>query len=324
MIRSIGPDSIEREKRDGRPMMRVLISGSTGLIGTSLVEALRTAQHTPVRLLRSGRPDRNEAKFWSPESGRFAEDLLEDIDAVVHLAGEPIADRRWSETQKTRILESRTTTTTLLAHAIATAQNPPSVFLSGSAIGFYGDRGDERLNEISSVGEGFLADVVRDWERAATPARDSTRLAYLRTGVVLAPDGGALKAQLPFFRLGIGGRIGDGRQWLSWISIQDMVQGIIWLLDNDVSGPVNMTSPNPVTNAEFTKTLGQVLRRPTILPTPKAVMWAKFGRELTQQLLYASQRVEPAALLTGGYQFRQPDLTGALQSVLNKPLQEPL
>lgn len=299
--------------------MRVLISGSTGLIGTSLVEALQATSHTPVRLLRSSARDHTEAVFWNPATGAFAEDSLVDIDAVVHLAGEPIADRRWSEAQKTRILESRTATTTLLANAIATAQNPPSVFLSGSAVGFYGDRGDERLNEISSVGEGFLADVVRAWEHAAAPARGSTRLAYLRTGVVLAPDGGALKAQLPFFKLGIGGRIGDGRQWLSWISIQDMVQGIIWLLDNDVSGPVNMTAPNPVTNAEFTKTLGQVLRRPTILPTPKAVMWAKFGRELTQQLLYASQRVEPAALLAGGYQFRRPDLAGALRSVLNKP-----
>ena len=296
--------------------MRVLVSGSTGLIGTSLVEALQAASHTPARLLRSGTDDHTEAVFWAPASGEFSPDSLEDIDAVVHLAGEPIADKRWSEAQKTRILESRTTTTALLAHAIAAAKNPPAVFLSGSAIGFYGDRGDEQLSEVSSSGEGFLAEVVRAWEHAAAPAHTSTRLAYLRTGVVLSPDGGALEAQLPFFKLGIGGRIGDGRQWLSWISIQDMVQGIIWLLDNDVSGPVNMTAPNPVTNAEFTKTLGQVLGRPTILPTPKAVMWAKFGRELTQQLLYASQRVEPAALLAGGYQFRQPELAGALQSIL--------
>ena len=302
--------------------MRVLVSGSTGLIGTSLVEALQTADHTPVRLLRSSSRGSTEAKFWSPESGRFAEDLLDDVDAVVHLAGEPIADRRWSEAQKARILESRTTTTTMLADAIAAAQDPPAVFLSGSAIGFYGDRGDERLSEISSAGTGFLADVVRAWEDAAAPTLDFTRLAYLRTGVVLSADGGALKSQLPFFRLGVGGRIGDGRQWLSWISIQDMVQGIIWLLDNDVSGPVNMTAPNPVTNAEFTKALGQVLGRPTILPTPKAAMWAKFGRELPQHLLYASQRVEPAALLASGYQFRQPDLDGALRSVLNRPQQE--
>ncbi len=298
--------------------MRVLVSGSTGLIGTSLVKALQAAGHTPVRLLRSGTDDHTEARFWNPASGKLAEDSLEDIDAVVHLAGEPIADRRWSEAQKTRILESRTTTTALLANAIAAAENPPSVFLSGSAIGLYGDRGGERLNEISSAGEGFLADVVRAWERAAVPAQESTRLTYLRTGVVLAPDGGALKAQLPFFKLGIGGRIGDGCQWLSWISIQDMVQGIIWLLDKDVSGPVNMTAPNPVTNAEFTKTLGQVLGRPTVLPTPKAVMWAKFGRELTQQLLYAGQRVEPAALLAGGYQFCQPDLADALRHALRK------
>lgn len=308
--------------------MRVLISGSSGLIGTSLVEALRTANHTPVRLLRSPGRGRTEDRHWSedrhwnPESGRLAEDLLDDIDAVVHLAGEPIADRRWSEARKTRILESRTTTTTLLANAVAAAREPPSVFLSGSAIGFYGDRGDERLNETSSAGEGFLADVVRAWERAAVPAREATRLAFLRTGVVLAPHGGALKAQLPFFRLGIGGRIGDGSQWLSWISIQDMVQGVLWLLENDVSGPVNMTAPNPVTNAEFSTTLGKVLRRPTILPTPEAVLWAKFGRELTRALLHASQRVEPAALLTAGYKFRRPELDGALQSLLDKPQQQ--
>ncbi len=296
--------------------MRILISGSTGLIGTRLVEALKPTVHTPVRLLRASRCDDTEAVLWNPASQELAENALEGIDAVVHLAGAPIAERRWSNTQKTRILDSRTTTTALLANAIADSADPPSVFLSGSAIGFYGDRGDETLSEISSAGEGFLADVVRAWEQAADPAKKSTRLAYLRTGVVLAPEGGALAAQLPFFRLGIGGRIGDGRQWLSWISIQDMVDGIIWLLDNDVSGPVNMTAPNPVTNEEFTESLGQVLRRPTILPTPKAVMWAKFGRELTRQLLYASQRVEPAALLAGGYKFRHTGLAEALRSVL--------
>lgn len=299
--------------------MRVLISGSTGLIGTSLVAALKTTVHTPVRLLRSQNVDDAESILWNPAAGELPDDALNNIDAVVHLAGASIAERRWSDAQKARILDSRTTTTTLLANAVAAAENPPAVFLSGSAIGFYGDRGDEELNEISSGGDGFLADVVRAWEHAASPAGDSTRLAYLRTGVVLAAAGGALKAQLPFFRLGIGGRIGDGRQWLSWISIQDMVQAIIWLLDNEVSGPVNMTAPNPVTNAEFTTTLGRALGRPTILPTPKVVMWATLGRELTEQLLYASQKVEPSALLESGYQFRQPNLAPALHSVLNKP-----
>ena len=297
--------------------MRVLISGSTGLIGTSLVAALKSTAHTPVRLLRSQNPDDTESVLWNPASGEFPDEALENIDAVVHLAGASIAERRWSDDQKARILDSRTTTTALLADAIAASENPPEVFLSGSAIGFYGDRGDEELNEISSGGDGFLANVVRAWEQAASPARDSTRLAYLRTGVVLSADGGALEAQLPFFRLGIGGRIGNGRQWLSWISIQDMVYAIIWLLENEVSGPVNMTAPNPVTNAEFTKTLGQVLRRPTILPTPKFMMWAALGRELTEQLLYAGQKVEPSALLTSGYKFRQPKLAQALQSILN-------
>ena len=299
--------------------MRVLISGSTGLIGTSLVEALKSSPHTPVRLVRAENRDDIESIFWNPAAGHFGKNALEDIDAVVHLAGEGIAERRWSDSQKTRILESRTTTTSLLANAIATAPRPPSVFLSGSAIGFYGDRGDEQLDENSSGGEGFLADVVRAWEQSATPAQPSTRLAYLRTGVVLAGNGGALKAQLPFFRLGIGGRVGNGRQWLSWISIDDMVHAIIWLLDSDASGPVNLTAPNPVTNAEFTKTLGHILRRPTILPTPKAAMWAKVGREMTQQLLYASQNVEPSVLLASGYQFRQPSLEQALRTVLDRP-----
>ena len=299
--------------------MRVLISGSTGLIGTALVEALKSSRHTPVRLVRRKNRDDIESIFWHPGAGHFPNNALEDMDAVVHLAGEGIAERRWSDSQKTRILDSRTTTTSLLANAIAEAPKPPSVFLSGSAIGFYGDRGDEQLNENSSGGEGFLADVVRAWEQAASPAQTSTRLAYLRTGVVLAGNGGALQAQLPFFRLGIGGRLGNGRQWLSWISIDDMVHAIIWLLDSDVSGPANLTAPNPVTNAEFTKILGHVLRRPTILPTPKAAMWAKVGREMTQQLLYASQKVEPSALLGSGYQFRQPNLEQALRTVLDRP-----
>lgn len=301
--------------------MRVLISGSTGLIGTALVEALKTTSHTPVPLLRTRTPslETTDNVFWNPAEGHLADDALEDVDAVVHLAGAPIADRRWSDKYKAQILNSRTSTTALLANAIAQAEQPPSVFLSGSAIGFYGDRSDEVLSEVSTAGEGFLADVVRAWEQAARGASGITRLAFLRTGVVLSADGGALAAQLPFFRLGIGGRIGNGLQWLSWISIQDMVQAIIWLLENELSGPVNLTAPNPVTNTEFTQTLGRVLSRPTVIPIPKLVLWVRAGRELTQQMLYASQRVEPSSLLASGFQFRHPDLEPALRTILNKP-----
>lgn len=305
--------------------MRVLISGSTGLIGTSLVEALKATPHTPVRLLRAHTQgskqflENTENVFWNPTEGRLADSALDGIDAVVHLAGAPIADRRWSDKYKAQILNSRTSTTALLANAIAESQNPPSVFLSGSAIGFYGNRGNEVLSEVSTAGDGFLADVVRAWEQAARVSYDRTRLAFLRTGVVLSANGGALATQLPFFRLGIGGRIGNGCQWLSWISIEDMVQAIIWLLDNELAGPINLTAPNPVTNTEFTQTLGRVLSRPTVIPIPKVVLWAKAGRELTEQMLYASQRVEPASLLAAGFQFRHAELEPALRSILGKP-----
>ena len=297
--------------------MRVLISGSSGLIGAALVEALQVTAHTPIRLLRTPTQSQAESIVWDPEKAHLPDDALNNIDAIVHLAGEPIAAKRWSEAQKRKILQSRTSTTKLLATAISEAASPPSVFLSGSAIGIYGNRGDEQLNEISSRGEGFLADVVRQWEQAACAAKEHTRLAYLRTGVVLSDKGGALKTQLPFFRLGIGGRLGSGNQWLSWISIQDTVQAIIWLLDNDVSGPVNLCSPNPVTNAEFTKALGEAVGRPTFLPTPKLATWAKVGPELAEELLYTSQKVDPAALQTAGYTFLYPHLEPALRNILS-------
>lgn len=259
---------------------------------------------------------------WDPAAGTLDDETvdgisLNNIDAVIHLAGEGIAEKRWSPEQKARILNSRVRGTTLLAERIAATDTPPSVFISGSAIGFYGDRGDEVLSESSSAGRGFLAEVVGAWERAATPAASAaTRVAHTRTGIVLSGAGGALAPQLPFFRLGLGGRIGSGRQWWSWISIDDVVGAMIWLLTNEVSGAVNLTAPNAVTNREFTKTLGRVLRRPTLLPIPKPALWLRLGRELTQDLLYASQRVEPSVLTNRGYEFRHPELEGALRSQL--------
>jgi len=297
--------------------MRILVSGSTGLIGTALIRRLRGDGHEPVRLVRAAPPDDLPTASWDPATGRLDDDALTGIDAVVHLAGEGIANRRWSPTQKARIRDSRVDGTTLLSERVADAAPPPAVFLSGSAIGFYGDRGAATLTESDGPGEGFLAEVVTAWERSTAAIPDPpTRVVHLRTGIVLSADGGALAQQLPFFRLGLGGRIGNGNQWWSWISLTDVVAAISWLLDHDVRGPVNLAAPGAVTNAEFTKTLGRVLRRPTIVPTPKPALWARLGRELTRELLCTSQRVRPAVLESEGFEFQHPDLEPALRSIL--------
>lgn len=298
--------------------MRVLVSGSTGFVGNVLVERLAAAGHEPVRLIRSAPVGPGPAVRWDPASRSIDPGALDGVDAVVHLAGESIASSRWTDAQKARILDSRIDTTTTLAAAIRDAESPPSVFLSGSAIGFYGDRGDERVDEASPPGDDFAATVAREWEAAASPAEsDATRVAFLRTGVVLDPSGGALREQLPFFRLGLGGRIGSGRQWFSWISLHDEVQAIVHLLTaDDVSGPVNLTAPNPVTNGEFTKALGAALGRPTLLPTPKPVLWAKLGRELSKTLLEGGAHVSPTVLADSGYEFRDPELGPALARML--------
>lgn len=299
--------------------MRVMISGSTGLIGTALVDALPHHGHEPVRLVRQTRPDGVAAVEWDPAAGVLPDDALDGIDAVVNLAGAGIGDKRWSPSRKALIMDSRVDSTTLLAKAIAAAASPPDVFLSGSAIGHYGSRGDEVLTEDSSPGSGFLADVVHAWEQASGGvAEPPTRTVNLRTGIVLSGEGGTLAPMLLPFKLGIGGRIGNGRQWMSWIAIDDVVAAIIWLLEHDVRGPVNLTAPNPVTNAEFTKTLGRVLRRPTVLPLPKPALWARLGREATAELAYGSQRVMPERLTAGGYEFAAPTLEGALRRVLGR------
>ena len=300
--------------------MRVAVTGSTGLIGRALVERLEAGGHQAVRVVRpsgSSNPPGTSVIVWDPSQGEIDPVGLEGIDAVVHLAGEPIAARRWSGEQKQRIASSRTQGTALLAGTLARLDQPPGVLVSASAIGYYGDRGDERLDESSSGGRDFLAQVCRDWEAAADPARDAgIRVAHPRTGVVLSRSGGALGEMLPFFRLGIGGRIGSGRQWMSWITLHDEIEALLWLLTADVEGPVNLTAPEPVTNRELTAALGTALRRPTLLPVPKPALWAKLGRELTEALLYSSARVEPALLVRRGFQFTHPDITTALAAVL--------
>lgn len=295
--------------------MDIAITGSSGLIGTALATALTAAGHNPVPVVRSG----TDGIGWDPATGRIDAAGFEGIDAVVHLAGEGIGDRRWNDEVKQSILDSRVDGTTLLAQTLAGLQNPPEVLLSGSAIGYYGDRGDEVLTEESTKGHGFLADVVQAWEASAKPAIDAgIRTAFLRTGVVLSPHGGALKKMLPIFKLGAGGKMGNGTQWWSWISIDDEVGMIQWLLDNDISGPVNLVAPGATTNATFTDVLGDVLNRPTFLPVPKFGPKLLLGSELADELLFTSTRVEPAVATAGGYQFAHADLHSALRAVLGK------
>jgi uncharacterized protein len=300
--------------------MDIAVTGSTGLIGTRLVESLEAHGHRVLRLVRPGSasPDADHAP-WDPATGSIDAAALEGIDAVVHLAGEGIAERKWTPEQKERILRSRTDGTTLLAETIAKLDRPPSTFLSGSAVGFYGETGDRVTDETGPPGSDFTASVCIDWEASAAAAADAgIRTAFLRTGIVLDDRGGALAKQLPFFRAGLGGRAGSGKQYLSWISLSDEIRAIEFLLGSDLAGPVNLTAPNPVSNSEFTRTLGHVLGRPTtILPMfgPRLL----YGRELADSLLLTSQRVVPAALGGAGFAFDHPELEGALRSILDRP-----
>jgi len=297
--------------------MKIVISGASGLIGKRLVEQLQHHGHDVVRLVR--RAAGTGEVMWDPKSGVLSASALEGADAVIHLSGAGIGDKRWTTSYKREILESRTITTNLIATTIANMNRKPSVFLSGSAIGIYGPRGDEQLNEVSTDGTSFLADVCKQWEDAAKPASDAgIRTVLLRTGIVLTTKGGALKKQLPLFQLGLGGKFGNGKQWQSWISIDDEVGAIEHLLTANVSGAVNLTAPNPVTNAEFTSTLARVVKRPAFLPIPTFAPKAILGGELADALLFTGQRVLPAALNASGYQFVHPTLEVALRALLNK------
>jgi hypothetical protein len=298
--------------------MRVAVTGSTGFIGEAVVAGLTSAGHEPVRVVRHNVPDRVSSIRWDPARGEIDSSGFADVDAVIHLAGEPIAARRWSQQQKDKICDSRVLGTALVAKTMASSDRP-RVLVSASAIGYYGDRADEVLSEDSAPGTGFLSDVCEEWEQATAPAEQAgVRVVHARNGMVLSPAGGSLAEQLPFFRFGLGGRFGSGRQWWSWISLDDTLAALLWLLDTDISGPVNVVSPNPVTNAEYTRILGRVLRRPTLVPTPKPAVWVKLGRELTEALVYASTRVEPAALTAGGFEFSHPDLEPALRHLLDR------
>lgn len=299
--------------------MDVAVTGASGFLGRPLVAALVAAGHQVRRVVRHEPVDADEVR-WDPGAGTIDRDGLAGVDAVVHLAGEGIAAHRWSDEQKRRIHDSRTMGTRLMAETVAGLNPRPRVLLSGSAIGYYGHRGDEELTETSPPGTDFLAGVCVDWEASTQAAADAgVRTVCLRTGIVLDPGGGALQRLLPLFRLGLGGPFGRGRQWWSWISLADEVGAIVHLLSAEVDGPVNLTAPTPVPNAELARTLGSVLGRPAVVPVPKFGPGLVVGSELAQSLLYDSIRVLPAALSASGYVFAHPDLEGALRTMLDKP-----
>ncbi len=296
--------------------MRVAISGASGLIGRTLADALRADGHTVLRMVRDRASAGPDDIFWSVAQREIDRDALATADAVVHLAGEPIGARRWTDEQKARIRDSRVVGTDLIATAMAEVTGGPQVLLSGSAVGFYGDRGDEVLTEDSASGEGFLASVTRQWEEAAAPARAAgIRVVHPRTGVVIAEDGPLIeKVRLPF-RLGIGGRVGSGRQWVPWISLDDEVAALRFLLDHDLEGPVNVTGPEPVRNTELTKALGTVMRRPTVMPVPVFALRLLYG-EMGVTLATDSTRVRPERLTEAGFTWSHTDLLSALRAAL--------
>jgi len=299
-------------------MRTVVVTGSHGLIGSALVPALEAGGARVIPLVRAAGAPRPGALSWDPSRGRLDPGGLEGVDAVVHLGGENIAAGRWTADRKTRIRRSRIEGTALLARTLAGPGTRPRVFVCASATGYYGDRGDEVLDEESPPGTGFLADVCREWEAAADPARAAgVRVVHLRTGTVLSRTGGALGQLLPVFRMGAGGPLGSGRQYMSWIALADAVAVIQHLLAHEeIAGPVNVVAPHPVTNREFTRALGRVLHRPTLVSVPAAALRMLFG-ELADSALLASARVEPVRLLRSGYAFRLPEIEGALRALVS-------
>ncbi len=297
--------------------MKVLMTGSSGLIGSALGARLASQGHGVTRLVRAKPAAGAAALEWDPAAGRLDAAALEGFDAVVHLAGESIASGRWTAARKARIRDSRIQGTRLLSERLARLMRKPAVLVCASAIGYYGNRGEEVLGESSPAGSGFLADLCREWEAASDAAASAgIRVVNLRTGLVLSRQGGALPRMLVPFRLGVGGRIGDGRQYMSWITLDELTGVYLYALRTEtLAGPVNAVTPNPVINADFTRTLGRVLRRPTLFPLPAFAARLVLG-EMADELLLASARVQPARLLATGYVFRFAELEGALRHVL--------
>jgi uncharacterized protein len=298
--------------------VRIVVTGSTGFIGSALVSALEQRGDEVVRLARGG--NAGAGPTWDPEAGTVSAGAFDGVDAVVHLAGEGIGEKKWTPEQKRRIVDSRVKGTTVIAQTLADQATKPAVLVSGSAIGYYGDRGDEVLAETSASGDDFLAGACRQWEAAAQPAAEAgIRLVTIRTGIVLDPAGGVLKQLLTPFRFGLGGRVASGKQWMSWITLGDTVGAILHAVDDEsLRGPVNLTAPNPVRNAELTKALGAALHRPTILPTPLLPLKLIYGRELVAALLVSGQRVTPRRLLDTGYAYAHTELEPAFRAMLGR------
>ena len=296
--------------------MRIAVSGATGLIGSALVPALERSGHDVVRLVR-GEPVGPGEAAWDPAAGTIDAAALAGVDGVVNLSGATIG-RRWTAKRKREILESRVASTGLLAGTLAELEPRLSVLVCAGGIGIYGDRGDEILTEESELGEGFLADVGRAWEAAAEPARDvGIRVVTFRQGLVLSGKGGALARLITPFKVGVGGRVGSGRQWWSWVSMDDLTAAYRFALEGDLAGPVNLVSPNPVTNAQFTRALGRALNRPTVLPLPAFAVRTMFG-EMGEVVLLEGQRVLPTRLLDAGFSFAYPELGTAFPRALAK------
>ena len=297
--------------------MKIAVTGSTGLVGSALVAHLESSGHVVKRIVRRRDSADSDSVYWDPEAGMIEVDKLAGLDAAVHLAGENIAKRRWSKRQKARILESRVNGTRLLSATVAGLDPKPEVMVCASAMGYYGDRCDEILTEDSGSGELFLSRVVRDWEAATTPAADAgIRVVNLRLGLVVSGAGGAIRQMMLPFKLGLGGRVGSGRQWVSWIAMADLVRLIQHCLtDRSLRGAVNAASPNPVTNRDLAQTLAKVLHRPAIMPLPGFVVRAALG-QMGEELLLSSARLSPAKLVASGFEFHSPDLESALRREL--------
>ena len=296
--------------------MKVLVAGASGLIGSALIPELRKAGHEVIQLVRRD-PSKEGEVTWDPAEGKLAPADLAGVEAAINLSGAGISSRRWSDAYKQKLLDSRVKSTTLLAETLATLSPLPKVFISGSAVGYYGDTGDRTLDENGSRGHGFLAELAETWEAStAAAAAAGIRVCHIRTGIVLSRNGGALKPQLPVWKFGLGGRLGNGRQYTSWIAIDDEVAAILFLLTADqVSGPVNLVAPNPVTNREFTKALGAAVHRPTFTVVPAFAMRLALA-DFADEGLLTGQRLTPRVLTDAGFHFRHPQLPEALAAIL--------
>ncbi len=296
--------------------MRIAVSGATGLVGSAFCEFVAQRGHEPVPLVRN--PDK-EGIYWSIEKEALDVEALADVDAVVHLAGTNIGKKRWTEARKRMIRESRIVGTGLIAKSIAAMKDPPSVFVCASAIGYYGDGGEEWLDEDSEPGEGFMAEVCRQWEAACDPARPVCRVVNTRFAPILSTEGGALARMITPFKLCLGGRLGSGEQFFSWVDLQDVIRAILFIIENDdIEGPVNVVSPDPVRNKKFADVLGDVMNRPSAVPVPEWALKVRLGSEMAEELLLFSQRVRPARLLDAGFEFESPTVEEGLKNAISR------